>query len=74
MKGSSLLVLLLLLVETAAAACFSTLKNTARTKDCFLYDGNNISVVFIGAHVCERVWEFIIQDDHLKIIIVENYV
>ena len=36
----------------------------------FLYDGNNICVVFIGAQL-ERVWE----DDHLKIIIVlENYV
>jgi len=38
----------------------------------FLYDGNNICVVFIGAHKLERVWE----DVHLKIIIVllENYV
>lgn len=38
----------------------------------FLYDGNNICVVFIGAHKLERVWE----DDHLKIIIIvlENYV
>jgi len=37
----------------------------------FLYDGNNICVVFIGAQL-ERVWE----DDHLKIIIIvlENYV
>jgi predicted nucleotidyltransferase len=37
----------------------------------FLYDGNIIFVVFIGALECERAWE----DDHLKIIIVlENYV
>lgn len=38
----------------------------------FLYDGNNICVVFIGALECERAWE----DVHLKIIIIvlENYV
>ena len=39
----------------------------------FLYDGNNIFVVFIGAQLeCERAWE----DVHLKIIIIvlENYV
>lgn len=37
----------------------------------FLYDGNNICVVFIGAQL-ERAWE----DVHLKIIIIvlENYV
>ena len=39
---------------------------------CFIRDGNNICVVFIGAQLeCERAWE----DVHLKIIIVlENYV
>jgi len=65
----------LLLLRRKRDSCFFQ-KHTAETKDCFLYDGNNIFVVFIGALECERVWEFIQDDHHLKIIIVEwtNYV
>jgi len=47
-------------------------KSKRRRSVFFIRDGNNICVVFIGAHKLERVWE----DVHLKIIIIvlENYV